>query len=127
MYLVENSKASAWRRVIRGRALVHRRLNARRRAAIAAQLFEGEVVIDLSMRQLAQLIGVSAAYIHAARQLSPAKREAIANGTDSTPFTTLLPSSKPLALPKPVSDTQLVDIIKGVGIDRVLSVACTVE
>jgi hypothetical protein len=82
----------------------------------------------LSLRQLAQLIGVSAPYIQAARQLSPTKREAIANGTDSTPFTTLLPSSKPsLALPKPMSDAELANIIKNAGLDRTLAAACAVE
>jgi hypothetical protein len=128
LYLVEKEKASAWRRVISGRALAHRRLSARQRAAIAAQLLEQEVVIDLSVRQLALLIGVSVPYILTARQLSSEKREAIVNGKDLTSFTTLLPpASKPLALPKPVTDLELAEIVRAAGIERVLAVACQVE
>lgn len=115
-------------RVVKGHSLVHCKLDARQRAAIAAQILEGDVAIRLSTRQLAQLVGVSVPYVAAAKQLSPAKRQAIASGRDSMSFAALLkPPTKPLALPKPVSDTQLVDIIKGVGIDRVLTIACEVE
>jgi hypothetical protein len=128
LYLVEKENASGWRQVISGRALAHRRLNARQRAAIAAQLLEQEVVIDLSVRQMAQLIGVSVPYILAARQLSSEKREAIVNGKDLTSFTTLLPpASKPLALPKPATDLELADIVRAAGIERILAVACQVE
>jgi hypothetical protein len=129
LYLVEKENASGWRQVISGRALAHRRLNARKRAAIAAQILEQDVVIDWSASQLSQLMGVSLPYIQAARQLSPAKREAIVNGEDLTSFTTLLPrASKSLALPKlPVTDLELADIVRSVGIERVLAVACQVE
>jgi hypothetical protein len=129
LYLVEKQKASAWRQVISGRALAHRRLNARQRAVIAAQLLEQEVVIDLSVRQVAQLLGVSVPYILAARQLSSATREAIVNGGDLMSFASLLPpNSKLLALPKlPVTDLELADIVRNVGIERVLAIACQVE
>jgi hypothetical protein len=128
LYLVEKENASGWRPVISGRALAHRRLNARRRAAIAAQLLEQEVVIDFSARQVAQLMGVSLPYIQAARQLSSATREAIANGRDSTSFANLLPPAiKPMALPKPVTDLELADIVRDVGLERVLAIACQVE
>ena len=102
-------------------------MNARQKASIAAGVLAGEAVIELSARQVAQLFGVSVPYINAASELSPAKRQAIANGTDSTPVTTLIKPSSTLALPKPVSDAALADIVRGAGIDRVLAVACTVE
>jgi hypothetical protein len=128
LYLVEKENASGWRPVISGRALAHRRLNARQRAAMAAQLLEQEVVIDFSASQVAQLMGVSLPYVQAARQLSPEKREAIADGRDSTSFANLLsPAIKPMALPKPVTDLELTDLVRSVGIERVLAIACQVE
>jgi hypothetical protein len=73
-------------------------------------------------------MGVSLPYIQAARQLSPAKREAIANGSDSTSFANLLPPViKPMALPKPVTDLERADIVRDVGLERVLAIACQVE
>ena len=128
MYPVDNSKASARPRVISGHSLVHRRLNACRRAAIAAQVIEGEVTIELTARQAAQLLGASMPYVSVVRRLSPAMRQEIADGTDLTPFAVLLQApSKPLALPKPVSDVQLADIIRHAGLERTLAVACEVE
>jgi hypothetical protein len=132
MYLIENSKASTKPPVICGRSLVHRHLDARRKAAVAAQILAGEVAITLSARQLAQLVGVSAPYIHAALQLSATKRQAIAEGKDTSSFAILLkPPPKlpvePLMLPKPVSDAALISIIKDAGLDRALEAACAVE
>ena len=128
MYIVNNSKASASPRVISGRSLVHQRLNARQKAAIAASVLAGEAVIKLSARQVAAVLGTHATYIRAASQLSPEMRRSIVDGRDQISFTGLLkPSSKPLALPKPVSDEQLAGIVRGAGIDRVLAVACEVE
>jgi hypothetical protein len=104
MYLVENLNTSASPRVICGRGLSHRRLRAAQKAAIAGQLIEGEISIELSMRQVASLLGVSVPYIRAARQLSSAKRQAIADGKDPTPFAILI---KP-TLPAPrVADDQI--------------------
>lgn len=121
-------------RVISGRSLVHRKLSAPQKAAIAARLLAGEAIIQLSTTQLRQFLGVSVSYIRAASQLTPAKREAIANGTDKTSFTILMPSSKKqAALPRPITDdtditdVQLANIIRSVGVDRALAVACKVE
>lgn len=129
LYFDRSAKTSTNPRTVHGRSLAHRRLDARQRAAIAAQILSGEVEIKLSACQVAMLCGVSAPYVAAAAQLSPAKREAIAQGKDATSFTTLLASTKTLALPKPVivTDEKLSNIIKTAGIDRVLSVACSVE
>jgi hypothetical protein len=83
MYLIQASKTSLPPGVIRGRALSHRHLSASQRAAIAAQLQAGEVTIEMTSAQLARLLGVSAPYIDAARQLSPEVRRAIADGEGS--------------------------------------------
>jgi hypothetical protein len=104
MYIVKASETSLTPHVISGRSLVHRKLNARQRAAIAADILAGKVVIELSTCQLAQLIGVSVPYIRAARQ--PSQRQ---------------------ALPKPISDIQLTSIIRNAGLDRTLAAACAVE
>jgi hypothetical protein len=128
MYLFGNSNASAARRVISGRSLVHRHLDACQKAAIAAEILVEEVAIKLSMAQLAQLVGVSIPYIRAARQLSPEIRQAIAAGETTMSFAFLLkPSTKPLTLAKPVTNMQLADIICHAGLDRTLEVACQVE
>jgi hypothetical protein len=128
LYLVEKENASSSLEVISGRALAHRRLNARRRAAIAAQILEYEVTIDPSVCQVAQLLKVSVPYIVGARLLSPEEREAVADGRDLTSFANLLsPAIKPIALPKPVTDLELADIVRNVGIERVLAIACQVE
>jgi hypothetical protein len=128
MYLIQSSRTSPPARVITGRSLAHRRLGAGRRAAVAAQLLEGEVVIALSARQAALLLGANAAYVHAARKLSAAKRQAIADGTDPISFVTLLKApSMPLELSKPVSDAALISVIRDAGLDRTLAAACAVE
>ncbi len=99
MYSNGTGNASTSPRTINGRSLVHRHLNARQKAAIVAQILEGEVAIKLTARQLAQLLGVSAVYIRTAAKFSPAKRCAIASGKDSTSFTTLLsPSTRLLTI-----------------------------
>jgi hypothetical protein len=128
MYLVEKENASR-PQVISGRSLSHRRLNARQRAVIAAQVLEQKVAIDLSVRQSAQLLGVSVPYIMAALRLSSAEREAVLNGEDLMSFATLLqPKSMSLAFLKPpVTDVELADIVRDVGLERVLAVACQVE
>jgi hypothetical protein len=125
MYLVPTSKTSAPLRVIRGRSLAQRKLGAAQKASIAAGILAGEVTIELSVSQLARLVGVSVPYISAARQLTPEVRRSIADGEGTLSFTLLLKS--PLSLPKPVTDTQLVNIIRDAGLDRTLAAACAVE
>jgi hypothetical protein len=128
MYSLENGKAS---RVVLGRGLRNRRLDARQRAAIAADILAGEIALRLSVRQLAALFGVSERYVHLARELSSGKRQAIANGLDQTSFAALLlkpPVEQPaLPAPKLVSGEQLAAAIRSVGIDRTLEIAASVE
>jgi hypothetical protein len=124
MYSLENGKAS---RVVLGRGLRNRRLDARQGAAIAADILAGEIALRLSVRQMAALFGVS----DVARELSSGKRQAIANGLDQTSFAALLlkpPVEQPaLPAPKLVSDEQLAAAIRSVGIDRTLEIAASVE
>jgi hypothetical protein len=128
MYLVRNFDSSQrLPPVLSGLALAHRKLDARQRAAIAAQAYEAEIGIDLSLRQLCMLLGVSAPYVRVARSLSPEKRAAIAGGSDPASFVPLLASPKLPALPAPVSDAKLAEVIRDAGLDRILAVAIEVE
>ena len=88
MYIVRTPNTST-PRIISGRALAHRKLDARQKAAIAAEILNGEAAISLTARQLATLLGVNLNYVAIAAQLSPHKREAIARGTDETAFALL--------------------------------------
>lgn len=116
-------------RVVSGRALAHRTMSPRQRAAIAASVIAGEMFLDLSVRQVAAVMGTSSTYMGVAAKLTPETRAAVAAGKYAVPFTGhLKSSSEALALPKPtVSDLQLADIIRGAGVDRMLEVACLIE
>jgi hypothetical protein len=122
-----NGKAIAPRRVISGRGLAHRRLNARQRAVLAADVVDGMVTIQLSAKQVAQLLGVSVPYITLAQQFAPEKRTAILGGKDDTSFAGLLnPPAPQLALPAPrpaitwdgASDDALLANVQAAGITR---------
>jgi hypothetical protein len=122
-----NGSAIAPRRVISGRGLAHRRLNARQRAVLAADVVDGIVAVQLSAKQVAQLLGVSAPYIALAQQFSPEKRAAILSGKDSTSFVGLLnPPTPQLALSAPrlaitwneANDDALLANVRAAGITR---------
>jgi hypothetical protein len=129
MYGIGSPKASGNSpRVISGKSLVHRHLNARQRAAIAADILTGRIILQPSARQLASLLGVCPAYVRLAQQLSSEERQAIASGTDATRFAVLFKSRHALPAPKPaVSDAQLAAAIRAAGIERTLEVAASVE
>jgi hypothetical protein len=86
MYLVQDPRTSPTARVISRYSLVHRRLDARQRTAIAADILTGHIAIKLPMRQLAHLVSVSAPYIRATSQLSREMRQLIADGERSMSF-----------------------------------------
>jgi hypothetical protein len=115
-------------KVITGRSLVHRQLDARQRAVVAADILDGLVRFCPSQTQLASLCGVSVVYIDLARKLTPGKREAILRGSDPQSFAELLHSSR-LLVPNCASITNkhLEMMIRAAGIERVLDIACVVE
>jgi hypothetical protein len=132
-----SNSATAARRVVSGKSLAHRKLDKRQLAILAADLVDGVMTIQLTMRQVARLLGVSENYIRIAQRFSPAKRAAILAGRDSTSFAVLLnPSARCLALPAPkqpiidwagIDDATLSDVVRAVGIDRALAAAVAVE
>ena len=56
-------------RVLSGRGLVHRKLDKRQLACVAANAAEGQTRIDLSVAQLVAALNVSRPYIDLARSL----------------------------------------------------------
>ncbi len=70
-YLNGNGNASASPRIISGRSLAHRKLDARRRAAIQAQILLDEVNYKQTSRQLSQQIGASPGTWPRPRRLRP--------------------------------------------------------
>jgi hypothetical protein len=122
--LFRTPKATLPPRAVSGRSLPLRKLSAPQRAAMAAMVLNHETDIDHSVVQVSQLFGVSLPYIKAALKFTPEMRQRIAAGNASPSFTGL---TKWTSLPKPVTDVQLAVIIRDVGIDRTLAVACAVE
>jgi hypothetical protein len=126
----KNGRGATAASVIKGSGVAHRHADKRQLAALAAAILAGDTDLKPSMRQLAQLFGVSVTYIGVAQQLSAAKRKAIISGQDAVSFTDLLNGAKaPLALPAPklVSDAELEAIISSAGLERTLNAAAAVE
>lgn len=114
---------------ISGRGLSHRHLDARQKACWAVEVRTKRASIELSLKQLAAILDVSVTYIAAAEKLSAEMRAAIIAGHDKTSFAPLL-NPPPLALPAPkptVSDPEVIDFVRSVGIARVIEAACAVE
>lgn len=94
-YLIGAARASGGngddgpKKIVSGRSLAHRKLNARQKAAIVAQVLLGEKELRFSRQQLVTEIGACQGYVDVALQLSPDKRQAIASGEDETAFTLL--------------------------------------
>jgi hypothetical protein len=117
-------------RTIVGAGLANRQLDKRQRACLAADVLDGMVTFSPSQTQLANLLGVSAPYIIAARRLSAGKRAAILRGWDPTSFTDLVrPQQRQLLVSNCASITnlQLEHVIRAVGVDRALEAAVQVE
>jgi len=66
--------------VIKGRGLALRKHAAQQKAGVAAQILKGEILVELSIGQVAKLVGVSVPYIMTALQLPRHHRAWLANG-----------------------------------------------
>jgi hypothetical protein len=116
-----------------GKGLSHRKLDKRQRAIVAANVCDGLATVELSARQIADVLNVSISYVWLARQLSAEKRSAILAGKDATSFTGL---TKQLVLPAPkrngnghaiLDDAALLTMVRSAGVDRVLDAAAKVD
>jgi hypothetical protein len=120
-----NGSATTPRRVISGRGLSHRHLSKRQRAVLAADIVDGIVTVQLSAKQVAQLVGVSVPYITLAQQFTPEGRASIMSGTDDISFVGLLnpPTPQPaLAITwNEANDDALLANVKAAGITRTWS------
>jgi len=117
-----NGSATAAPRVLNGRGISHRHADKRRRAVLAAEVADGHAIVQLSIAQLVELLGVSRSYIDVARKLTSDKRRAILSGQDDTSFAALFgPQTPRLASPAPVNDDALVQLARSVGPGRPFS------
>jgi len=116
-------------KVIRGRSLAHKQLDKRQRACIAADAIEGLTTVDPTKAQVAAMLGVSLAYVAVARKLPPGKRAAILRGWDPTPFAGLMKgeTGKAVTRVKVITDSDLANLARAVGPERMLEAAATVE
>ena len=77
----KSSVQSPHPRTVTGRWLAHAKLTATERAFLAADIVAGRVVVvNPTLKQAACQAGVSAVYAAAARDATPAEREAIESG-----------------------------------------------
>jgi hypothetical protein len=105
-------------KLIRGRGLPARKLSKPSRALLGAEIKEGAIMLtDMSVRQIAAVLGVSPGYINAALTASPLHREAVRRG--------LRPLVDPHAKASP--EKRLAKIIGEIGADAVLSLLASEE
>jgi hypothetical protein len=121
-------------KTITGASLVHRRLSKTQRAVLAADVIDGLARYVQTNQQVATAFGVSQTYIDIARKLPPGKREAILRGWDPTSFAELMHPPRQLSLAMPViptvkviTDTDLENLVRCVGTERLINAAVAVE
>jgi hypothetical protein len=78
--LVPVTNGSASVRIVSGRGLSHLRSGKQARAALAADIADGRVLVKPTLRQAAAMTGVSVAYAALARRLSTSQRQAVEKG-----------------------------------------------
>jgi hypothetical protein len=101
MHYTNGSGAATRIPVITGASLVHRQLTPQQKAVWCADILDGLATYVPTQKELADNIGVSVAYVMAARRLSPGKRALVLQGYDAgLPALVNSPQRRP-ALPKP--------------------------
>jgi hypothetical protein len=108
-----------------GRALRH--FNLHQKACIAANVLDEPGPFMPTASQLAHLLHVAPSYVAAACKLSPATRMAIVNGTDTTSFMPALQKANGGRGNGVINDLKLLDLVRAVGVTRVLDAAVAVE
>jgi hypothetical protein len=123
------------RTIVSGVSLAHRRdLDQRQLAVIGANVSDGLMWFQPTQQQLSALLQVSVPYLQLARTLSLKRRAAILDGTDQTPFTTLmlarrlpLPGFKTVNGNGASTDHALIQLARKVGVERMLAAAVAAE
>jgi hypothetical protein len=108
-----------------GRAL--RYLTRHQKACIAANILDEPGPFLLTASQLAHMLHVAPSYSAVACKLSPETRLAIVNGTDITSFMPALRKANGGRGNGVINDLKLLDLVRAVGVTRVLDAACSVE
>jgi hypothetical protein len=100
---------------IKARGLPCRKLSKVHRGLLVADIIEGNVIlIDLSVRQLSAVVGVSTAYAHAALHMPTAERENVRRG--------LRPLIQPKAPAAPLTPRKRIEqIVAEIGFDATLT------
>ena len=116
-------------KVLSGRGLVHRHLDKRQLACLAANVLEGSINIDWSVAQLMAALKVNRQYIDVACTLSPERRQAIIDGRDQTSFAALLKAVNGNGKNGNGKDDDavIVALVRKYGPARVFDACCTVE
>ena len=132
LYTHWNSEANT-KPTLSGRSLAHTKLSARQKAAIAAQIALREIDFDPTLSQAALMVGASVPYASQAFHLDPERRDYIAWGLD-IPIATKTPLKSPKVVnlvqsvqPVAMSDDSVVELIRKIGLERIISLACEVE
>jgi hypothetical protein len=105
-----------------GRAL--RYLNLHQKACVAANVLDEPGPFMPAASQLAHMLHVAPSYVAVARKLTPETRLAIVSGTDTSSFMAMLRKANGHGV---INDLKLLDLVRTVGITRVLDAACAVE
>jgi hypothetical protein len=132
MVVTSNGNGAARPRIERGHSLAHRQLNKHQLAALAADVEDGLAIYQPTRQQLAHLFKVNAEYIRRAGKLTPDQRKALLGNRDRYHLAISHPPKLPLALPAPtvangVGDAELQNLVRKVGVGRVLDAAIAVE
>jgi hypothetical protein len=117
---------------VTGAYLAHNHLSLIGRAFLAADLHRGALhIVDPLLTQCARVCGVNYTYAHAATKRQ-AERADILSGV--VPLVPRMPIVKPtngMALPASITglirDSDLIDLVRKVGPDRILDIAAAVE
>jgi hypothetical protein len=109
-------------------AQLRRRMSAAERAVLAAEIVDGRIVLQgLTVKAIAALVGACPAYVHRALNLTSAQRGAVLAGERP-----LVPQRTRKGAPtadwwESIDDDALVDMIRGIGLDRTLDAAVEAE
>jgi hypothetical protein len=107
------------KKTVSGYSLAHRHLTKRERAILAANLFDGQVRLTPTQRQVADMCGVSLTYVRYALALPPDVR---------VPANVRPPRHVPAkVINSDIADSELVKAIRTIGIERVLEAAVAAE
>jgi hypothetical protein len=114
-------------KVERGASLAKRKLSKSQRAVIGADILDGLAVYQPTRRAVAANLGVSSGYVARAQALSPDQRKMVREGRIGLNRIASARRARSGNGAVIIDDIALTEIVRAAGIDRVLTVASTVE